>query len=114
MSGIGPVLGPAASMVAMPAAPLAPAAGAAAAPTSAAAPQGQESTFGQTLRQCLDRVDGDQQKVAGAVGDLLAGSAQDVLPAVTAAAQADLSFKLLIGVRNKVIEAYKQTLNMQM
>jgi flagellar hook-basal body complex protein FliE len=26
--------------------------------------------------------------------------------------KADLSFKLLLGVRNKVIEAYKQTLNM--
>jgi flagellar hook-basal body complex protein FliE len=28
-------------------------------------------------------------------------------------AKADLSFKLLMAVRNKVIEAYKQTINMQ-
>jgi len=104
MSAIGPVTGPAAFGIGMPSA---------GAPASAPASGGQ-SEFGQALRACIDRADLDQQKVASAVGDLLTGSTQDVLPAVTAAAQADLSFKLLIGVRNKVIEAYKQTLNMQM
>jgi len=32
---------------------------------------------------------------------------------VTEVAKADMSFKLLMAVRNKVIEAYKQTINMQ-
>jgi flagellar hook-basal body complex protein FliE len=45
--------------------------------------------------------------------DLIAGKTEDVLPVVNAVAKADLSFKLLMGVRNKVIEAYKQTMNMQ-
>ncbi|HEV59037.1 MAG TPA: flagellar hook-basal body complex protein FliE, partial [Phycisphaerales bacterium] len=28
-------------------------------------------------------------------------------------ARADMSFKLLVGVRNKLIEAYKETMKMQ-
>jgi flagellar hook-basal body complex protein FliE len=35
------------------------------------------------------------------------------VPVVAAVAKADMSFKLLMGVRNKVIEAYRQTMNMQ-
>jgi flagellar hook-basal body complex protein FliE len=31
---------------------------------------------------------------------------------VAAVAKADVSFKVLVGVRNKLIEAYKQTMNM--
>ena len=45
--------------------------------------------------------------------ELLTGKSEDVLPVVTAVAKADLSFKLLMGIRNKVVEAYKQTMNMQ-
>ena len=47
------------------------------------------------------------------IQDLLSGKTQSILPTVAAVAKADMSFKLLIGVRNKVIEAYKQTMNMQ-
>ena len=69
--------------------------------------------FGDVLRDCLQKVEGDQSGAGNAIEDLLAGKSQDVLPAVEAMAKADLSFKLLLGVRNKVIDAYKQTMNMQ-
>jgi len=49
-----------------------------------------------------------------AIRDLVTGKTQDILPVVQAVAKADLSFKLLVGVRNKVIEAYRQTMNMQL
>jgi len=76
-------------------------------------PASSKTKFGEMLRNCVERVEKDQQASTAAVEDLLSGKTQDVLPAVAAAAKADLSFKLLIGVRNKVIEAYKQTMNMQ-
>jgi len=87
-------------------------------PTGKAVAGGQNSPdlksgFGQMLRSCIDKVDGDQHVSTAAIQDLLSGKTQDVLPVVAAVAKADLSFKLLIGVRNKVIEAYKQTMNMQ-
>ncbi len=75
---------------------------------------GQEKpAFSQTLQSAMAQVNDDQTATTFAIQDLLAGRTQDVLPAVAAVAQADLSFKLLMGVRNKVIEAYKQTINMQ-
>ncbi len=69
--------------------------------------------FGAMLKGYIGQVQKDQQTSAEAVQNLLAGKSQDLLPVVAAVAKADLSFKLLVGVRNKVIEAYKQTMNMQ-
>lgn len=69
--------------------------------------------FASTLRRCVEQADGDQQASAKAVQDLLSGRTEDVVPVVAAVAKADMSFKLLMGVRNKVIEAYRQTMNMQ-
>jgi len=69
--------------------------------------------FAGKLRQYIDKVDQDQQASSSSVQDLLSGKTQDILPTVAAVAKADMSFKLLIGIRNKVIEAYKQTMNMQ-
>lgn len=74
---------------------------------------GEKADFASMLREVIDSVDGDQQRSALAVQDLVAGRSQDVLSVVSEVANADLSFKLLIGVRNKIIEAYKQTMNMQ-
>ncbi len=76
---------------------------------SSASPAG----FDKALKGCIDQVNTDQQTSANAVGELLTGKNQDIMSVVAATAKADMSFKLLIGVRNKVIEAYKQTLNMQ-
>jgi flagellar hook-basal body complex protein FliE len=75
--------------------------------------QPSQPKFGEVLKAYVNNVDRDQQASAAAVQDLLAGRTEDVLPVITAVAKADMSFKLLMGVRNKVIEAYKQTMNMQ-
>jgi flagellar hook-basal body complex protein FliE len=74
---------------------------------------GGKADLGSLFGDVLDKVDQDQQKSALAIQDLIAGRSQDVLSVVSEVAKADLSFKLLIGVRNKIIEAYKQTMNMQ-
>jgi len=71
------------------------------------------TNFGRLITKALDAVDQDQQASAARVEGLLTGRQHDVLPVVTAVAKADASFKLLIGVRNKMIEAYKQTMQMQ-
>ena len=69
--------------------------------------------FAEALENVIDNVDQDQQSSAEAIRELISGKTQDILPVVQSVAKADLSFKLLIGVRNKVIEAYKQTMQMQ-
>ncbi|MCY2931777.1 MAG: flagellar hook-basal body complex protein FliE [Planctomycetota bacterium] len=74
---------------------------------------GGDANFGDMLKGALGQADGSQQEAVSAVQDLLAGKSEDLLSAVSAMAKADLSFKMLLGVRNKVIDAYKQTMNMQ-
>lgn len=74
---------------------------------------GTKGDFAKMLKTYVGEVDGKQHTSYDAVKDLIAGKTADVLPVVTAVAQADMSFKLLMGVRNKMIEAYKQTMNMQ-
>jgi flagellar hook-basal body complex protein FliE len=55
----------------------------------------------------------DLQKTSDAsIQDLLTGKNNDITAVVSAVAKADVSFKVLVGVRNKLIEAYKQTMNM--
>ena len=76
-------------------------------------PSAGKSNFADTLRNYVGKVDQQQRNAGSAIHDLVSGKSQDILPVVTAVAKADMSFKLLVGVRNKVIEAYKQTMNMQ-
>lgn len=76
------------------------------------APAGK-GDFANVLEKYVGEVNGDQEASAEAIRELLTGNTEDVFPVVQAMAKADLSFKLLMGVRNKVIEAYKQTMNMQ-
>ena len=60
------------------------------------------------------KVDDQQQMSENSVEDLLTGKNNDVTAVVSSVAKADVSFKVLVGVRNKLIEAYKQTMNMQL
>jgi flagellar hook-basal body complex protein FliE len=69
--------------------------------------------FGKLINKYVESVDADQQSSNDAIKDLLSGKTQDINTVVAEVAKADMSFKLLVGVRNKVIEAYKQTMQMQ-
>jgi flagellar hook-basal body complex protein FliE len=64
------------------------------------------------IRQQISNVDGLQKEADQSITDLLTGKNEDITSVVSAVAKADMSFKLLIGVRNKLIEAYKQTMQM--
>ncbi|MGA2678013.1 MAG: flagellar hook-basal body complex protein FliE [Sedimentisphaerales bacterium] len=78
---------------------------------------GQTGEFSKTVNaveKYLSNVDQDQQSSNMSIQDLLAGRNDDIASVVAAVAKADISFKVLVGVRNKLIDAYKQTMNMQM
>ena len=61
----------------------------------------------------LSKVNELDQSFESSVQDLLTSKNGDINTVVSEFAKADMSFKLLVGVRNKLIEAYKQTMNMQ-
>jgi flagellar hook-basal body complex protein FliE len=76
---------------------------------------GEKSDFSNTIKavgKYINEVDDLQQSSDMSMKDLLAGRNEDITSVVAAVAKADTSFKLLVGVRNKLIEAYKQTMNM--
>jgi flagellar hook-basal body complex protein FliE len=74
---------------------------------------GGAAGFGQFMHDAVAHVEQGQLKATASIQDLLTGKSQDILPVVAEVAKADMSFKMLMAVRNKVIEAYKQTMNMQ-
>ncbi len=79
-----------------------------------AKPQGN-SDFADAIKAAekgISKVDESQQSSNVSIQDLLTGKNEDINMVVTEVAKADMSFKLLVGVRNKLIEAYKQTMNM--
>ena len=82
-------------------------------PAADPATQPNAGAFVELMKNGLDKVELDQTHQAVAIEDLVTGRTQDVLPVVQAVADADLSFKLLLGVRNKMVDAYKQTMTMQ-
>lgn len=76
---------------------------------------GSEASFSNAVKgieNYISKVDGLQQSSDTSIKDLLSGKNEDITSVVSAVAKADMSFKLLVGVRNKLIEAYKQTMNM--
>lgn len=74
-------------------------------------PQGD---FAQAIQKSLASVNHEQQEANASIVDLLSGKEQDVNTVVASMAKADMSFKMLVGVRNKLVEAYKETMRMQL
>ena len=68
----------------------------------------------ETAGNYVSKVNDLQKTSDASVEDLLTGKNNDITSVVSAVAKADVSFKVLVGVRNKLIEAYKQTMNMQL
>ena len=76
-----------------------------------------KSDFADTVKaveQYLSKVDDLQNSSDISIKDFMSGKSEDITSMVAAMAKADMSFKLLVGVRNKLIEAYKRTMNMQL
>jgi flagellar hook-basal body complex protein FliE len=70
--------------------------------------------FAQAIQKSLSSVNQDQQDANTSIVDLLSGKEQDVNTVVASMAKADMSFKMLVGVRNKLVEAYKETMRTQL
>jgi flagellar hook-basal body complex protein FliE len=73
----------------------------------------QEGDFLETLRGAMDQVDQLQTSAESKVAALLDGSGMDVHSAMIAVEKADLSFQLMMQVRNKIVEAYQEISRMQ-
>lgn len=73
----------------------------------------EQPDFTKSIQDSLEKVNTQQQQADQSILNLLSGKQQDVNAVVADVAKADMSFKLLVGVRNKLVEAYKETMRMQ-
>jgi flagellar hook-basal body complex protein FliE len=72
-----------------------------------------ETSFGEQLQQAVMGVDQQQQEAQYKVSGMLEGNGTDVHEAMIAVQKADLSFQLMLQVRNKVVQAYQEIERMQ-
>src|SRR3979490_2387337 len=80
-------------------------------PSKSAGPR--EWGFSETLRGAMDQVQQLQGVADNKVAGLIDGSGLDVHSAMIAVEQADLSFQLMMQVRNKIVAAYQEISRMQ-
>lgn len=71
------------------------------------------SSFSDMLDEAVFHVDQLQAEANQKVGSMLAGNTADVHDAMIAVQKADLSFQLMMQVRNKVVQAYQEIERMQ-
>ena len=68
--------------------------------------------FGKIIKGAINRVDRLEKEADGSVIDLLQGKA-GIHQTMLALQKADISMRLLLNIRNKVIEAYREIMRMQ-
>ncbi len=73
----------------------------------------QESGFLSTLQDAMGEVENLQAQAEQQVSMLVDGNGQDVHGAMIAVERADLSFQLMMQVRNKIVNAYQEIARMQ-
>lgn len=79
----------------------------------AAAPGAAGSGFAAVLNGLLDTNRTASATADAAVRDLATGDAQDLHTVSLAVAQADLSFRLILELRNKLADAFQEVTRMQ-
>ncbi len=80
-------------------------------PLSAEASGG--TSFGGTLRDLISDTDRMQHEAKDAVEGFVRGDVADVHDVMIAMTRADVSFRLMLEVRNKLVEAYQEVMRMQ-
>ena len=68
--------------------------------------------FGKIIKGAINRVDTLDKAADRSIADLLQGKAA-IHETMIALQKADVSMKLLLSIRNKVIEAYREIMHMQ-
>ena len=83
-------------------------------PSSVHQPQNQTGTasFGQMLKGSLERVNQLQNAADSSIDNLANGSQTDIHQTMIAVEKADVSFELLMQIRNKLISAYDKIMRM--
>lgn len=82
-------------------------------PAKSDAPKEGAGSFASALKKSLTEVNDMQQKADAAITALASGEKVSLHETMIAMEQADVSFRMMMQVRNKIVEAYQEILRMQ-
>ncbi|MDR1397977.1 MAG: flagellar hook-basal body complex protein FliE [Desulfarculales bacterium] len=74
---------------------------------------GGNTGFVETLKQQVEQVDNMQKAGDISINDLASGRRKTLHETMIAVEQADISFRMLMAVRGKIISAYQEIMRMQ-
>jgi flagellar hook-basal body complex protein FliE len=70
-------------------------------------------SFGKLLQEAIKNVDELQDQAGREVQSLMRGEIKDIHSAMIAVQKADVSFQMMMQVRNKLVSAYQEIMKMQ-
>ena len=73
---------------------------------------GSRTEFGKVIKGAVDRVNGMEREANRSIVDLLNGKA-DIHETMINLQKVDISMRLLLTIRNKAVEAYREIMHMQ-
>jgi flagellar hook-basal body complex protein FliE len=73
----------------------------------------QTPSFADTLKQSIAEVNALKMQADNAIQDLAVGKTDDVQGTILAVEKADVSFKLMMEIRNKLVSAYQEVMRLQ-
>ena len=85
-------------------------------PEAGVAPPGAEIAergFGEVLAESLKKVDALQEDADAAVAQIARGEGLGIQEAMVAIEKTDVAFKLMMEVRQKILDAYQDIMRMQ-
>ncbi len=70
--------------------------------------------FSKVLKEALDKVNQQQQKAEKMADDYAAGKISSIHDVIIEAEKASMSLRLTVEVRNRIVEAYREIMRMQL
>jgi flagellar hook-basal body complex protein FliE len=77
-----------------------------------AMPVQEAGGFGNLLKQSIDAVDAQRQEASRLAESFEVGATNDLASVMIASQKSNLSFQAMVTVRNRLVEAYKDVMNM--
>lgn len=77
-------------------------------------PEPKTRSFSDVLIESIEKVNALQKEADNAIEELLLGQNKDIVQTMITMEKADISFKLMMQVRNKIIQAYEEIMRMQL
>jgi len=75
--------------------------------------ENNSTDFGETLKSFIEEVNHLQKEAGYSIEKLAAGEINDVHEVMVAVEKASVSFELMMEIRNKIVDAYRELMRMQ-